>query len=97
MLVSNKVSGGGSNQNLMLFISRNAISGAPSISGTNQFLNPLIMIGITMKKIVTKAWAVTIWSSPIKDPGCPSSFRISIRREVPTILYHAPNTKSNVP
>ena len=44
----------------MLFIRGNAISGAPSISGTNQFPNPPIMIGITMKKIITKAWAVTM-------------------------------------
>jgi hypothetical protein len=58
--VSNKVSDGGSNQNLMLFIRGNAMSGAPSISGTNQFPNPPIMIGITMKKIITNAWAVTI-------------------------------------
>lgn len=51
---------GGSNQNLMLFIRGKAISGAPSMMGTNQFPNPPIMIGITMKKIITKAWAVTI-------------------------------------
>ena len=36
----------------------NAISGAPNINGTNQFSNPPIIIGITMKKTVTKAWAV---------------------------------------
>jgi hypothetical protein len=36
------------------------MSGAPSVSGTNQFPNPPIIIGITMKKIVTKAWAVTM-------------------------------------
>ena len=45
---------------LMLFIRGNAISGAPNINGTNQFPNPPIIIGITMKKIMTKAWAVTI-------------------------------------
>jgi len=60
LLVRRRVSEGGSNQNLMLFIRGNAISGAPSISGTNQFPNPPIMIGITMKKIITKAWAVTM-------------------------------------
>jgi len=39
----------------------NAVSGAPSINGTNQFPKPPIMIGITMKKIaITKAWAVTM-------------------------------------
>jgi len=36
------------------------MSGAPSIKGTNQFPKPPIMIGITMKKIIMKAWAVTI-------------------------------------
>jgi len=51
---------GGSSQNLMLFIRGNAISGAPIIIGTSQFPNPPIMIGITMKKIITKAWAVTM-------------------------------------
>lgn len=51
---------GGSNQNLILFKRGKAISGAPNIKGTNQFPNPPIMIGITIKKIITKAWAVTI-------------------------------------
>jgi hypothetical protein len=44
----------------MLFIRGKAISGAPSINGTNQLPNPPIIIGITIKKIITKAWAVTI-------------------------------------
>ena len=51
---------GGSSQKLILFIRGNAISGAPIIRGINQFPNPPIMIGITIKKIITKAWAVTI-------------------------------------
>lgn len=51
---------GGSSQNLMLFIRGKAISGAPSIIGTNQLPNPPIIIGITIKKIITNAWAVTI-------------------------------------
>lgn len=50
---------GGRSQKLMLFIRGNAISGAPIIRGINQFPNPPIMIGITMKKIMIKAWAVT--------------------------------------
>jgi hypothetical protein len=33
----------------------------------------------------------------IKDPGFPSSVRISILKEVPTIPDQAPNTKYNVP
>lgn len=60
LLVRRRVNDGGRSQNLMLFIRGNAISGAPSISGTNQFPKPPIMIGITMKKIMTKAWAVTM-------------------------------------
>lgn len=44
----------------MLFIRGNAISGAPNIRGTNQFPKPPIRTGITMKKIITNAWAVTI-------------------------------------
>jgi hypothetical protein len=35
------------------------MSGAPSIKGTNQFPNPPIKIGITMKKIIKNPWAVT--------------------------------------
>jgi len=52
-------SAGGNNQNLMLFIRGNDISGAPSINGTNQFPNPPIKKGITKKKIMIKACAVT--------------------------------------
>lgn len=55
-----RVREGGSSQNLILFIRGKAISGAPSIKGTNQFPKPPIIIGITMKKIIMKAWAVTI-------------------------------------
>jgi hypothetical protein len=36
------------------------MSGADTIIGTNQFPNPPIIIGITIKKIIIKAWAVTI-------------------------------------
>lgn len=51
---------GGRSQKLILFIRGNAISGAPIIKGTSQFPKPPIIMGITMKKIMTKAWAVTI-------------------------------------
>ena len=44
----------------MLFIRGNAMSGAPIINGTSQFPKPPIMMGMTMKKIITKAWAVTM-------------------------------------
>lgn len=46
---------GGSSQKLMLFIRGNAMSGAPIISGISQFPNPPIMMGITIKKIITNA------------------------------------------
>ena len=58
-LDSNIIKAGIKNQNLILFIRGNAISAAPSISGTSQLPNPPIKIGITIKKIIIKAWAVT--------------------------------------
>lgn len=51
---------GGRSQKLILFIRGKAISGAPIIRGTSQFPKPPIRIGITIKKIITNAWAVTI-------------------------------------
>lgn len=57
---SSSSSEGGSSQKLMLFIRGNAMSGAPIIRGTSQLPNPPIITGITMKKIITNAWAVTI-------------------------------------
>jgi len=36
-----------------------AMSATPNISGINQLPKPPIEIGITIKKIITKAWAVT--------------------------------------
>lgn len=51
---------GGRSQKLILFRRGNAMSGAPIIKGTSQFPNPPIMMGITMKKIITNAWAVTM-------------------------------------
>jgi len=96
---SNKA--GGSNQKLMLFNRGKAMSGAPSIRGTNQFPKPPIIIGITKKKIITKACAVTItlynWSSPSKAPGCPNSARIRRLRAVPTRPDHIPNKMYKVP
>lgn len=52
---SNRRNEGGSNQKLMLFIRGNAMSGAPIIRGTSQFPNPPMRMGITIKKIITKA------------------------------------------
>jgi hypothetical protein len=42
-----------------LFNRGNAISAAPSISGRSQFPNPPINTGITKKKIIKNACAVT--------------------------------------
>jgi hypothetical protein len=58
-LHNSNVKEGGSNQKLILFIRGNLISGAPIKRGTIQFPKPPIIIGITIKKIITKAWAVT--------------------------------------
>lgn len=60
LLESSRVNEGGSIQKLILFIRGKAMSGAPNIKGTNQFPNPPIIIGITIKKIIINAWAVTI-------------------------------------
>lgn len=57
---SNKRKEGGRSQKLMLFIRGKAMSGAPIIKGISQFPKPPIMIGITIKKIMMKAWAVTM-------------------------------------
>lgn len=88
---------GGKSQNLILFSRGNAISGAPSIIGTNQLPNPPIIMGITMKKIIINAWEVTmtlkIWSLPINDPGIPNSVRINILIAVPIIPDQAPKIK----
>lgn len=51
---------GGSSQKLMLFMQGNAVSGVLIISGTSQLPNPPIIIGVTMKKIIMKVWALTI-------------------------------------
>jgi len=57
---TNNIKEGGRSQKLILFIRGKAISGAPIMIGTNQFPKPPIIIGITIKKIIMKAWAVTI-------------------------------------
>jgi len=67
---SNKNNDGGNNQKLILFNLGKAISGAPNIIGTNQLPKPPIKTGITKKKIITNACAVTItlynWLLPPK-------------------------------
>jgi hypothetical protein len=46
-------------QNEMLFMRGNAMSGAPIISGTNQFPNPPISAGMTRKNTMIRPWPVT--------------------------------------
>lgn len=99
--ISNKDKEGGSNQNLMLFMRGNAISGAPIIIGTNQFPNPPIIIGMTIKKIITNACAVTrtlkIWSFCPIILGWESLSRIIILIEAPNNPAHRPKPKYIVP
>ena len=95
--ITKRVNEGGKSQKDILFSRGNAISGAPSIKGTNQFPNPPIITGITKKKIIKNACAVTIvlysWSLPNKAPGCPSSARINSLIEVPKSPAQVPKIK----
>ena len=59
MDVSSIIQEATSSQKLTLFIRGKAMSGAPIISGTNQLPKPPIIAGMTMKKIMIRAWAVT--------------------------------------
>lgn len=78
---------GKSNQNLKLFNRGKCISWHPKNIGINQFPNPPIKIGITTKKIITKAWDVTktlyTWSWKNNDLGCLNSNRIKTLKEEP--------------
>lgn len=56
---TNRSRDGGRSQNLRLFIRGKAMSGQESISGISQFPNPPRSTGITKKKIIRNAWAVT--------------------------------------
>ena len=97
LLITSRVKEGGNNQNLILFNRGKAMSGAPNIKGTSQFPNPPIITGITKKKIIRKACAVTIvlysWSLPRRDPACPNSARISSLIDVPSNPAQAPKIK----
>lgn len=94
---SRSVSEGGISQNLILLSRGKAMSGAPIIRGTSVLPNPPIVNGITKKKIIIKAWAVTTtlysWSSPIHLVATLSSVRISSLSPVPTIADHRPKIK----
>lgn len=101
VLPTSRVRAGGRSQNLILFIRGKVISGANIISGVSQLPNPPIIIGITRKKIIKKAWAVTnvlySWSLPSRVPGCPNSVRIKSLIDVPRSPAHVPRTKYIVP
>jgi hypothetical protein len=56
---NSNIKDGGNNQKLNAFSLGNAISGAPINKGTKQLPNPPIMLGITIKKIIINACAVT--------------------------------------
>jgi hypothetical protein len=73
----------------------------PNIIGRSQFPNPPIAIGITIKKIIIKACAVTILlyncSSPKKEPAVPNSVRITKDIPSPTNPDQIPKMKYKVP
>ena len=98
---TNRNRAGGRSQNLILFNRGNAISGVPTMRGINQFPNPPINTGITKKKIIKNAWAVTMtlynWSLPKRDPGWPSSARINKLIDVPIKPAQIPKMKYSVP
>lgn len=101
VLPSRSIKAGISNHNLMLFIRGNLISGAERVKGESQFPNPPIITGITKKKIIRNACAVTMvlysWSLPSSDPGCPNSARIRILIEDPERPAQIPSRKYKVP
>lgn len=67
----------------------------------SQLPNPPIKIGMTKKKIIIKAWLVTVTlyscSSEKRDPGWLNSDRIIILKEVPTVAAQIPKIKYKVP
>merc|ERR1739838_877810 len=81
---SNNERAGGRSQKERLLRRGNAISGAPIIRGDNQLPKPPIIVGMTKKKIMIKACAVTTvlynWSSPRSEPEEPSSKRMTAER-----------------
>lgn len=98
---SRKEKEGIKSQNDKLFIRGKAISATPSISGINQLPKPPMEIGITIKKIITKACAVTITlykcSSASQGPTTPNSKRISKDKANPIKPAQIPNKKYKVP
>lgn len=100
---NSKINEGGSNQKLILFNLGKAISGAPINTGTNQFPNPPINTGITIKNNINSACAVTntlySWLFPNKNwfPGVDNSNLITIDNKVLTTPANVPNNKYKFP
>jgi hypothetical protein len=94
---SKNVKEGTRSQNERLFIRGKAISATPNIKGISQLPKPPIEIGITMKKIITKACAVTMTlykcSSDIQGPMVPNSRRIKRERDKPIKPAQTPKMK----
>ena len=92
-LDNKRINDGGSNQNEILFNLGKAISTAPINNGTKKLPKPPTIPGMTMKKIIRNAWAVTIvlysWASfaNICVPGEPNSILINSDKQVPIILF----------
>lgn len=78
-----------------------AISATPSIIGISQLPKPPMATGITIKKIIMKAWAVTItlymWLSERKFPTTPNSVRINILIAKPMNPAYTPKIKYKDP
>lgn len=98
---NSKIKEGNNNQKDKLFKRGNAISAVPNIKGISQLPNPPMEIGITIKKIIIKAWAVIItlykWLSSKKDPTIPNSKRIKNLKLKPTKPVHMLKRKYKFP
>jgi hypothetical protein len=85
-----------------LFNLGKAISGPPTIKGNKKLPKPPIKAGITIKKIITIAWAVIIllynWLSEIYcTPGPDNSNLIKTEKAVPINPENNANIKYSVP
>ena len=85
-----RMKAGTSSQKLMLFKRGNAMSGAPTMIGTNQLPNPPIIAGMTTKKIMIRPCAVTVafqdWpEEKYFKPGLANSMRMWTDKATPTI------------
>jgi hypothetical protein len=78
----------GSSQNESAFSRGNAMSGAPSISGTAKFARPA-NAGMMNRKIISVAWTETrplnVCESTNRSPGCASSARKNIAMSPPIV------------